>query len=244
MSYRKILKLTTTLMLIFCVVSLNNDHVFAKTKKQEQFDKFKKLKMNSSIESVAKVLYGKSYKKKVCDRSEDDLDNIKVDLLCDEEMFDSNVFYTNGKLRYLNYNFYLFPDKPFPQDSKTRLNLTFKSNDKSKDLRLVEKTWYDSSVGNTQKVYNSKKIKAGMTKKQLDAIMTGKGIGNYDTITYADYSKVAYQEGKKAPVFYSQYKVYSYTSFNQNMDVLYFYDMEYDYKEKQQIVSYVERYKL
>lgn len=240
---RKIFILLMMFFLFFSLSPSSYNQTYAKTKKQEQYEQFKKIKMNSSVESVSKVLYGKSYKKKICDRYEDDLDNIEVNLLCYEEMFESNVFYKNGKLRYLKYSFDLFPDKPFPQDSRPRMGLTFKSNDKSKVLKLVEKYWYDSSVTNTQKVINNKRIKTGMTKRQLDSIMTGKGIGKYSTQTYVDYSKIAYQEGNTSPIFYSQYKVYSYVALSQNMNILYLYDMEYDNKLKEMIVSYVTRYK-
>lgn len=135
--------------------------VAAKTKKETQYEVFKELKMNSSIESVAKIIYGKNYKSKVCDRKDDD---VKVNLLCKANMFESNVYYSNNKLRYLNYDFDFYPDEPYPADARSRMQLTFKSKDKSKRLYLVEKYWYDSSVYNSQKVYNNKKIKAGMTK--------------------------------------------------------------------------------
>lgn len=233
-------------LLIAIIVSISmtsyfysDNEVYAKSKKETQHEIFNKLKMNSSVDSVAKVIYGSKYKSKVCDRKDDD---VKVNLLCNADMFESNVYYKNNKLRYLNYEFYFYPDKPYPSDSRSRMQLTFKSKDGSKRLYLVEKFWYDSSVYNSQKVYNSKKIKVGMTKKQLDSIMTGKGIGAYEGITYTNYSKAGYQEGKKKPVYYSPYKVYSYTTQNQNLNVLYSYDMEYDHKKKDYIVSYVSRF--
>jgi len=43
----------------------------AKTKKETQHDTFKMLKMNTSMTSVAEVMYGKNYKKQLCDRSEE-----------------------------------------------------------------------------------------------------------------------------------------------------------------------------
>ncbi len=71
--------------------------------------------------------------------------------------------------------------------------------------------------------------------------MTGKGIGAYEGITYTNYSKAGYQEGKKKPVYYLPYKVLSYTTQSQDLKVLYSYDMEYDNKKKDYVVSYVSR---
>jgi len=41
----------------------------AKMKKETQHDIFKKLKLNASMTSAAEVMYGKNYKKHLCDRS-------------------------------------------------------------------------------------------------------------------------------------------------------------------------------
>lgn len=218
----------------------------AKTKKESQHDTFKKLKMNASMTSVAKVMYGKNYKKHLCDRSEDE---VKVNLLCSGEVYDSNTYDKNGKLNYLKYEFYLYPNPKVPNESDNpdevtfqtvRMFLVFKSKEHSKQLKLVEKHWFDSSVVNSKRVYNNQKIKKGMTKKQVDAVLTGTGIGKHKVIAYIDYSKIGKQTGKKQPVFPKAYKTYSYSVLNQKENVLYYFETKYSRTKKEYVVSYVD----
>lgn len=208
-----------------------------KSEKQKQYEVFTKLKMNSSVSDVAKIVYGKNYKDELCDF------NYNLNLLCYDQMESHNKRYKNGKIRYYNYTFKFFEEI---NDDYTgfdfRMNLRFKTADKSRNLRLVEKKWEDYDVVNPHNVYNSKKIKAGMTTKQVDSITVGKGIGKYEAIQYSDYSKVGYQKGDKKPQYYNPYKTLYYTTMNQRLDVLYKYQMEYDQKKKSYIVTYVLRY--
>jgi len=218
----------------------------AKTKKETQHDTFKKLKMNASMASVAEVMYGKNYKKHLCDRSEDE---VKVNLLCSGDVYDSNRYDKNGKLTYLKYEFYLYPNPKVPNESgnpdevtfqTVRMLLVFKSKEHSKQLKLVEKHWFDSSAVNSKRVYNDQKIKKGMTKKQLDAVMTGTGIGKHERVSYIDYSKVGKQSGKQQPVFPKAYKTYSYSVLNQKENTLYYFETKYSRTKKEYIVSYVD----
>lgn len=237
LSFRKVLILAAIFMLILCMIPLGNNHVFAKTEKQNQYDKFKKLKMNSSPTDVAKIIYGKNYKDDLCEYDKN------VYALCYDRLQEEDKYYKNGKLRYYNHVLEFFPHFDLDNDDfKFRMRLRFKSKDGSKTLKLVEKRWEDYDVLNTHNVYNNKRIKEGMTTKQIDAITTGKGIGPYDSVFYGDYSKVGYQEGSKSPVFYDQYKLYSYTMMNQRLDVLYNFIMEYNYKIKSYEAVYVYRY--
>lgn len=221
----------------------------AKTKKETQHETFKKLKMNASMTSVAEVMYGKNYKKHLCDRSEDE---VKVNLLCSGELNDSNTYDKSGKLKYLKYEFYLYPNPKVPNESgnpdevtfqTVRMLLVFKSKEHSKQLKLVEKHWFDVSDENSKRVYNNQKIKKGMTKKQLDDVLTGTGIGKHERVSYIDYSKVGKQIGKQQPVFPKAYKTYSYSVLNQKENTLYFFEMKYSRAKKEYVVSYVESWR-
>lgn len=208
-----------------------------KSEKQIQYEQFKKLKMNSSVVDVSKVIYGKKYKSNLCDY------NYDLNLLCFDQMESHNKRYKNGKIRYYNYTFKFFEEINSDYTGfNFRMELKFKSKDKSKSLKLVEKRWEDFDVVNMHNVYNNKKIKAGMTTKQIDLVTVGKGIGKYEAIKYSDYSKVGFQKGDRRPQFYDPYKTLYYTTMNQRLDVLYKYQMEYDYKKKSYIATYVLRY--
>jgi len=221
----------------------------AKTKKETQHDTFKMLKMNTSMTSVAEVMYGKNYKKQLCDRSEDE---VKVNLLCSGDVYDLNRYDKNGKLTYLKYEFYLYPNPKVPNESgnpdevtfqTVRMLLVFKSKEHSKQLKLVEKHWFDSSAVTSKRVYDDQKIKKGMTKKQLDAVMTGTGIGKHERVSYIDYSKVGKQTGKQQPVFTKAYKTYSYSVLNQKENILYYFETKYSRTKKEYVVSYVDMWK-
>lgn len=217
--------------------SLGSGIVEAKSEKTLQYEKFKDLKMNSSVESVAKVIYGKKYKKELCEEEKD------INLLCYDYMEAHNKRYKNKKIRYYNYTFKFFPGYDSVSEKlEYRMNLRFKSKDDSKVLKLVEKKWEDFDTLNTHDVYNNKKIKTGMTTTQLDKIMEGKGIGPYEAVRYKDYSKVGYQTGEKKPVFYEQYKTLYYTVMSQDWSTLYKFRMEYDHKKKAYDVVYVLRF--
>lgn len=245
---RNVVKVLTVLSVSLCLLltSYPPNEVAAKTKKETQHDIFKKLKLNASMTSVAEVMYGKNYKKHLCDRSEDE---VKVNLLCSGELNDSNTYDKSGKLKYLKYEFYLYPDSKVPNESDNpdemtfqtvRMLLVFKSKEQSKQLKLVEKHWFDSSAVNSKRVYNDQKIKKGITKKQLDAVMTGTGIGKHERVSYIDYSKVGKQSGKQQPVFPKAYKTYSYSILNQKENVLYYFETKYSQTKKEYVVSYVD----
>ncbi|OIN65537.1 hypothetical protein BLD48_15640 [Exiguobacterium sp. KRL4] len=241
---KSLVVLSVSLGLMLTSYPLNE--VVAKTKKETQHDIFKKLKLNASMTSVAEVVYGKNYKKHLCDRSEDE---VKVNLLCSGEVYDSNKYDKDEKLKYLKYEFYLYPNPKVPNESDdpnevtfqtVRMLLVFKSKEHSKQLKLVEKHWFDSSVVNSKRVYNNQKIKKGMTKKQLDTVMTGTGIGKHEAVAYIDYSKVGKQAGKQQPVFPKAYKTYSYSVLNQKENVLYYFETKYSRTKKEYVVSYVD----
>ncbi|WP_214721989.1 hypothetical protein [Exiguobacterium sp. s192] len=229
--------LTTATIIPICPTDVG----IAKSQNNKQYEVFNKLKLNATINDSATIIYGKEAENKICDSTEDE---VKINVLCRESMWSSNEFYKNGKLRYLNYSFYLYPEDKKSSDpgefTSGRMVLVFKSKENSKDLHLVEKTWSTLSNENTHKVYDSKKIKKGMTKNQLDSIMTGKGVGPHESVTYTDYSKVGYQDGASKPNYSKPSKIYSYSITNQKNNKHYYFEMKYNKSKKSNTVSYGE----
>lgn len=79
-----------------------------------------------------------------------------------------------------------------------------------------------------------------MDEGQLDSIMTGKGIGSYENITYTDYSKIGYQDGTSKPKYSKPSIIYSYSVTNQKNNKYYYFEMKYDNSKKANTVSYIE----
>ena len=231
-----------TLTLSTALVSIYHTNIgIAKAKNQKQYEIFNKLKLNSTIKNSAIIIYGKDAANKLCESSED---GVNINILCKEGVWTSNEFYKDGKTRYLNYSFYLYPIKkaqPNPGEfTRNKMTLVFKSKEKNNDLFLVEKTWSKFLSDDEHKLYNSKKIKKGMDESQLDTIMTGKGIGSYENITYTDYSKIGYQDGTSKPKYSKPSKIYSYSVKNQKNNKRYYFEMKYDNSKKTNTVSYIE----
>ena len=132
---------------------------------------FKTLKNGMTIEQAAKVLYGKDYKKQLTKKN-------GMTVLKQKAEATST---TQGQKTTI-YSFY---DKKeiVPSDITTLMFMTKKN---SSVYRLTSKSldlFRDSSTGareSKMKLAKGAKIKTGMTEKQLDGVLSGKGLGRMD----------------------------------------------------------------
>lgn len=187
---------------------------------------FKTLKNGMTIEQAAKVLYGKDYKKQLTKKN-------GMTVLKQKAEATST---TQGQKTTI-YSFY---DKKeiVPSDITTLMFMTKKN---SSVYRLTSKSldlFRDSSTGareSKMKLAKGAKIKTGMTEKQLDGVLSGKGLGEWTGLDSIDMTSVqTKQEIDLGLAIKSEFKTYVFpTSTKQKKFVM----LEYNAKKKTYVVS-------
>ena len=187
---------------------------------------FKTLKNGMTIEQAAKVLYGKEYKKQLTKKNGMTVLKKKAE----------GTSTTQGQKTTI-YSFY---DKKeiLPSDITTLMFMTKKN---SSVYRLTTKSldlYRQSSTGTREskmKLMKGKKIKTGMTEKQLDAVLSGKGLGEWTGLDSIDMSSVqTKQELELGFAIKLESKTYVFpTATKQKKFVM----LEYNAKKKTYVVS-------
>ena len=187
---------------------------------------FKTLKNGMTIEQAAKVLYGKEYKKQLTKKNGMTVLKKKAE----------GTSTTQGQKTTI-YSFY---DKKeiLPSDITTLMFMTKKN---SSVYRLTTKSldlYRQSSTGTREskmKLMKGKKIKTGMTEKQLDAVLSGKGLGEWTGLDSIDMSSVqTKQELDLGFAIKLESKTYVFpTATSQKKFVM----LEYNEKKKTYVVS-------
>lgn len=183
-------------------------------------DRYTALKAGMTIEQAAKVIYGKDYKKQLTKKNGSTVLKKKAD----------STSTTNGQ----KATFYTFVNEKTYMDTT---GLMFMTKKKSSIYLLTSKTVsllrFDSATGfreSKMKLMKGKKIKNGMTEKQLDSILSGKGLGEWTSLTTVDWTPVQTKQeldlglGVKG---YTKWYVFP-TSTSQRKYVI----MDYDFKKK------------
>jgi len=184
------------------------------------------LKAGMTMEQVAKVLYGKDYKKQLTTKSGSQVLKMK-------EVLQN----TSGKSKEIYYELYDRKVKTPP----TFTGLAFMTKKNDSVYRLVFKELeigrdsYSKYRESTRKVNSGAKIKFGMTEKQLDGILSGTGLGEWGGVMEADTRSVYSQAEIKAGEA-SEYKGKTYI-FQKSTKSRVYVDMTYDAKKKTYIVE-------
>jgi len=183
---------------------------------------FEALKTGMTMEQVAQILYGKSYKTQLTKKDGSIILKKKAELM-DKE----------GGKKFVAYDFHDTKLKVAP----TYTSLAFATKSKgsvylltSKMLEVTAKTKLGVRESKMQ-LMKGAKLKEGMTEQQLDAVLTGKGLGEWMDWSNFDYSKVASKAeikmGLADPIMMKSY-VFQTTDPKKRMVV----SMDYNFKKK------------
>lgn len=192
---------------------------------------FEALKTGMTMEQVAQVLYGKSYKTQLTKKDGSTMLKKKPELADKED----------GR-KFAAYHFYDTKVKVAP--TYTELSFATKSKDSvyhltSKMINITAKTKIGVRESKMQ-LTKGAKLTEGMTEKQLDAVLTGKGLGEWMDWGHFDYSTVASKAdiklGLAEPIMMKSY-VFQTTDPKKRMVV----SMDYNFKKKIYEVFMYER---
>ncbi|EZP59706.1 hypothetical protein [Exiguobacterium sp. RIT341] len=145
-------------------------------------NQYMELKAGMTMEQAAKVLYGKSYKTQLIKKNGSTMLKKKA------------TTSSNGEgQKIANYQFFDTKAKVPPVTT----DLTFVTKKKDPVYRLTMKiinitadTKLEARESKMQLVKGAK-LKEGMTEKQLDAVLTGKGLGDWMTLMTFDFTSIA-----------------------------------------------------
>lgn len=144
-------------------------------------DRYSALKNGMTIEQAAKVIYGKDYKKQVMTKNGSKVLKLKEEMKYTEDGQKTIVYGLYNRQSYVpaDVTGLMFTTKK--KDSVYRLTL------KQIDLFRDTKSGYRES---TRQLVKDKKFSKGMNEKQVDAILTGSGLGEWSSLNAVDMTFV------------------------------------------------------
>lgn len=186
---------------LMAITLLGSGEATAATKAEALATKqYKGLKTGMTVEQVAKVLYGKSYKQQLKTRKGSTVLKLPINVEDNSDGHKQLIQTMEDETK---------------QSSPVRLMLQFMTKQKSTSYRLTTKvlfierkteTTYRES---TRTLVKGATLKKGMTEKQLDAKLTGKGLGNWTMLgrfdTTSAYTKVEQKNGYSVNFQVKQY---------------------------------------
>ena len=165
---------------LMAIVLLSGGSVSAATKNEQQFtDSLKNYSFGMTVTEFAKQMYGKSYQKYLTKKNGSTVLKHDVKKVISEESVDSlqYFFYDQTKQEPMHVMQIMFMKKP--KDKLYRL--VFKGVDMKRDKTVRQ---------STKQLMTGKRIRFEMTTEQVDAVLTGKGLGDWMTWAVIDYSSV------------------------------------------------------
>lgn len=184
------------------------------------------LKAGMTMEQVAKVLYGKDYKKQLTTKSGSQVLKMK-------EAFKI----TEDHRKEIYYEIY----DPKAKIPPTEMSLGFMTKKNDSVYRLILKQietgrkMYSEYRESTRKLNAGAKIKTGMTEKQLDGVLSGSGLGEWAGLIEGDTRSVfSAKEIKDDKI--EAYKGKFYV-FQKSTKSRIYVDLAYDAKKKTYVVE-------
>ncbi|MDT0172790.1 hypothetical protein Q9R23_07385 [Exiguobacterium sp. BRG2] len=195
----------SSLICLMAIVLLGSGTVSAATKAETlATSQYKGLKNGMTMQQVAQVLYGKSYQKHFKKRNGSTVLKLPINFEGDEEGHKQLIHVLSDSTT---------------THPPTELVLQFMTKQKSTKYRLVTKglfierktkTGYRES---TRLLVKGATLQNGMTEKEMDAKLTGKGLGNWTMLGHMDTaSAYTLDEQKRGFAEVSRIKEYVFKS--------------------------------
>ena len=178
------------LMVLVAIVSLQPVTAGAATKAETIATKqYRALKPGMTVEQVAKVLYGKTYKKQL--KMKNGSQVLRLNTEIEMEEWDRNVLLYDLVNRKVEFPSAIGVLMFMTETGGTKYRLTMKQMEFKRDTAAGFRT-------SDRKLIKGAKIKNGMTEQQVDRLLTGKGLGAFGTLGHVDTTSVLRKKEVKA----------------------------------------------
>ncbi len=167
---------------LIAIILLSGGSVSAATKNEQQFtDSLKNYSFGMTVTEFAKQMYGKSYQKYLTKKNGSTVLKHDVKKVISQESVDSlqYFFYDQTKHEPMHVMQIMFMKKP--KDKLYRL--VFKGVDMKRDNSMTVRQ-------STKQLMAGKRLRFNMTTKQVDSVLTGKGLGDWITWAVMDCRSV------------------------------------------------------
>ena len=206
---------------VFCLIAmvlLGSGIVSAETKAETIATKqYRALKPGMTVEQVAKILYGKTYKKQL--KMKNGSQVLRLNTEIEMEEWDRNVLLYDLVNRKVEFPSAIGVLMFMTETGGTKYRLTMKQMEFKRDTAAGFRT-------SDRKLVKGAKIKNGMTEQQVDQLLTGKGLGAFGTLGQADTTSVLRKnevKAGKATIIHTKSYVFPTTA-NQWQYVFFIYD--------------------
>lgn len=197
----------------------------ASKEEQQTLNDYRKLKFGLTLTQIAKVVYGSSYKEHLTQKNDATVLNQKADWVRKE-----------GSRQARSYSIYN-QSKTLP----TRTTLGFHTKKNGKTYYLVQKTIQflaDTNTGlreSTRTLKHVTHIEGNETEAELDALLSGKGLGQVGMRWSLDFTSVQTKQERKAYKYKGRIKIYIFQSSNPKKQID--MTMKFDDQQKQYKVN-------
>lgn len=206
------------ILLFVATVCLNPIAASAATKAETIATKqYRALKPGMTVEQVAKVLYGKTYKKQLKMKKGSQVLRLNTEIEMEE--WDRNVLLYDLVNREVEFPSAIGVLMFMTETGGTKYRLTMKQMEFKRNTAAGFRT-------SDRKLIKGAKIKNGMTEQQVDRLLTGKGLGAFGTLGLANTTSVLRKnevKAGKATIIHTKSYVFP-TATNQWQYVFFIYD--------------------
>lgn len=218
---KNILTLIIPLILILSVTLTSSKSASAASK---EYEVYKEIKPGMTLTETAKLIYGKTYKS-----------HLKKEY--GFTIFSKKPLYRDIWEENRNYEFGFYShDKKSKSSYTYHINLGFFTKPDSKNLYVGWKS-YAPKNPSTKKFYKGKKPTYGMTIIQIDKILSGKGLGVFDSVSMEDLRGFGLVDQNNEEITFEKESWIDYNAKSYTGKKSYLMSFKYDYKKQTYIYT-------